>query len=256
MLTLERTDNEISWSLAEYVPFQEIFSAFKLKSLPTPVGVYANQPNLLKKKLQTIWKCFILFISLAFAVQFTLSSNKIIAQNTATIFVGSDAVLLPPFNLNKKTNLALKSTAKELDNGWFEVGLAFIRESDGEVRYGSTEISYYSGWDSEDGYWSEGSRSRTLSFQNVPPGTWRLMLEGIESSEKSVPKVLSLEITGYRALWGNFWILFFGLFIWPVILLFKFTSFEVARWKESDHPGLLFESENKLFSIRFNGGDD
>jgi len=251
MLTLERTDNEISWSLAEYVPSKEIAAAFNLKNLPEPSGVYANQPNPIKHKLQPAWTCFILLILLAFVVQIVLFSAKKIGQNNVEILVGSDAVLSSPFNLDETSSLELKTHVQKLNNEWLELGLALVRESDGEARYGNVEASYYSGWDSEDGSWVEDNLDRSLVFRNVPPGTWRILVDGIESSwfrynnnpENTSSRMdaymhnipVSLEVKKYRAPWENFLLLLFALLIWPALLSLKSISFEKTRWAESDH---------------------
>ena len=46
MLSAERTPQEVTWSLGEYVTGRQIWDAFKLPGDPPPaVGVYANQPS-------------------------------------------------------------------------------------------------------------------------------------------------------------------------------------------------------------------
>jgi len=234
MLTLEKTDNEISWSLAEYVPWQEIGAAFKPKNLIKPSGVYANQPNPAKNELRPTWTFFIVLFLLAFITQIALFSDKKISTDSALVSIGSDTLFLNSFKLDKESNLELKTHAERLDNEWFELGLGLVRESDGEARYGSVEVSYYNGWDPEDGYWAENDLNRTLVFRDVPPGTWRILANGFES-DKTHAIPISVEVREYRAPWGNFIFLIFGLIVWPIILIFKYISFEKARWAESDY---------------------
>jgi len=243
MLTLERTDNEISWSLAEYVPSQEIAAAFKLENLPKPVGVYANQPNPLKKQLRHMWAVFAMLALFALVAEVAMFSNKIVAQGNVAIAVGSDPMLLPPFNLDQTSSLVVESRAQQLDNEWLEVGLALVRESDGDVRSGSVELSYYSGQDS-DGSWSEDDLSHSLVFRDVPPGTWRLLVDGVDSgsssgsSQSAAPTrvtALSLEVREHRAPAENFMLLWLLLFLWPTFLSFRRILFENKRWAESDH---------------------
>jgi ribosomal protein S27E len=46
MLSRETSHKEVSWSLGEYLPPDEVAAAFKLKTpLPAPVGIAMNQPN-------------------------------------------------------------------------------------------------------------------------------------------------------------------------------------------------------------------
>ncbi|MCL2589758.1 MAG: DUF4178 domain-containing protein [Betaproteobacteria bacterium] len=245
MLTLEGTANEISWSLAEYIPQQEIATAFKLKYLMPPIGVYANQPNPLKGKIGSAWRLFVALAVLAFIVQIMLSGGKEIAQWKADLPVGSDPVLLAPFDLAKTANLELQAHVRGLDNEWLELGLALVRESDGETRYDSVEVSYYSGRD-EDGFWSENGLDHDLIFRNVPPGIWRVLVDGVESSwsganadkartsqpTRNIP--VSVSVRPYRAPWVNFFIFLGVLAIWPIVFTVRFYGFESARWAESD----------------------
>ena len=246
LLSQEKTDNEISWSLSEYVPFQEIAAAFKSKRLKAPVGVYANQPNPWKNKSRPVWRLFLKLALLAIVLQMIFSlSSRFLEKEYLNYWTplryqaaSEDPVLSSPFSLDKTSTLNVESRTEKLNNDWVEIGLALVRESDGEARYGSVELSYYSGWDSEDGSWSENNMKHTTTFRDVPPGVWRLLVEGIDSSNKVSDRYdpVYLTVRSHRAPWENLLLLLCGLLVWPAVLSFKSFRFETARWKESDYP--------------------
>ena len=273
-LSREITPNEMSWSHAEYVPSQEIATAFNIKNLPKPDGIYLNQPNPTKSKIRPVWVLFFLLTALAILMQiiFSMSSNSLDnIEHNITILKTGDQSLSPPIVLSKNSSLEVKSRATGLKNEWLELGLALVREADGEARYGSVELSYYSGWDAEDGTWSENDTERTLVFPDVPPGTWRLLAEEIDSNRfelRASPVMVNAEsgsagtvknfggmehenenvhvfltIGAYPPSFGNFLLLLFALLTWPVALSFKYYAFETTRWKESDHPKISTEQE-------------
>ena len=241
-LSREKTPNEISWSHAEYVPSQEITTAFKIKKPPKPNGIYLNQPNPKRNKVRPVWMTFFGFALLSIVLQMMFSwgsdpLDEAYAKHSVTIS-GGEHFLSPPFDLSKISNLEVKSRIERLDNEWVELGLALVRETDGETRYGTMELSYYSGIDSEDGYWSEGRLSRTMLFKNIPPGVWRLLVDRVDS-DRDMFSMFNVHLTinnQPRASKANFLLLLFTLLVWPVVLSYKYFSFEVARWRESDHP--------------------
>jgi ribosomal protein L37AE/L43A len=237
LLSREKTDNEISWSLAEYVSPQEVITAFNVR-LPEPVGVYANQPNPLRGKLLPLWKYFLLFAMLGTVFQIVLSLGS--HSSDSLMFYGArmniankrEQHLSDPFVLRNNSNLEMKVWSDWRKDGWVELGLALIRESDGAARYDSVELSSYSGYD-----WSEIELNRTLVFHKVPPGTWRLLLECVDSS----PSLDDTSIFVYtnmknkRPDYLNLFIYISVIILWPVMALLKYQSFESKRFAESDY---------------------
>ena len=251
LLSQEKTDNEISWSLSEYVPFQEIATAFKNKRLRAPVGVYANQPNPWKNKSRSQWRLFFGLALLAIVLQMIFSWSSHFQEKEYLNYwtplkyqaASGNSGLSSPFRLDKASTLKVESSTEKLDNDWVEIGLALVRESDGEARYGSVELSHYSGWDVEDGSWSENKLKHTMTFRDVPPGDWRLLVEGIDSSNEFLVRIglgypVSLTVKSHHAPWENLLILLCGLLVWPAVLSFKYRRFERDRWEESDYPNL------------------
>ncbi|MDR0564863.1 MAG: DUF4178 domain-containing protein [Azoarcus sp.] len=250
MLSCEQTKNEISWSLSTYLEPIEIAQSFGLKTaLPAPKGVYANQPTPWVKPRRFAWRVFLFALVMALLLQWRgsqIPQTPYIQENP--LFKIGAPWLSEPFTLNKTTTLAVLSEAAGLNNSWIELGLALVNEKDGEARVGSSELSYYSGWDDE-GRWTEDAMKRTLVFRDVPSGTWRLMMETtnaepalktqLEYAEYSSTKTnipLTLTVRKRPPPWGNLIILLGTLLLPPLYLTMRAVGFEHARWLESDHP--------------------
>jgi hypothetical protein len=246
MLSQESTDKEINWSLAEYVPPEEIKTAFGLKTLPRPTGVYANQVSPWRARNCAAWRGFLGFAALALLLQLALA---LISPFSRPIYVQEGFTLQPdepnlsvPFALARQTNLRVESRAGDLNNSWVELNLSLINEQSGEARHGDLELSYYSGVD-PDGKWSEDATQRDLVFRDVPPGTWRLMLEHTadpaladkpQSEQAGITVFLSARKSGGS--WINFVLLLQALILWPLFTSSRNQDFETRRWAESDHP--------------------
>ncbi|MDR1888974.1 MAG: DUF4178 domain-containing protein [Zoogloeaceae bacterium] len=247
LLSREATGKEISWSIAEYLPHTEIQQAFGLEKLQSPTGVYANQPSPWQERARSAWFAFGAFALIALCLYLALSqllrSEPYVRENVYLLQNG-EAVLSEPFTLTQKVSALHVSGETQalgsLDNTWLELSLSLINEQDGDVRYGDMEFSHYSGWD--DGAWDENIAQRKLVFRDVPPGTWRLMLEHtvdpLQTTQwQQVSEIpLSLVVHKGGASSTNLWILLLALVIWPLFAFLGRMSFEIRRWAESDHP--------------------
>ena len=70
MLSSEKTKNEVTWSLGEYVPGAEVWKAFALKGAPpTPIGIAGNQPSPHAGQPGRIWKLFLALVLAGFLMQ-------------------------------------------------------------------------------------------------------------------------------------------------------------------------------------------
>jgi hypothetical protein len=247
MLSYESTNKEINWSLAEYVPPEEIKTAFGLRTLPEPIGVYANQVSPWRARNRVAWRGFLGFAALALLLQlafalFSPFSRPVYVQEGFTLQASEEPRLSAPFALARQTNLRVESKASGLNNSWVELNLSLINEQSGEARHGDLELSYYSGVDS-DGRWSEDKTKHDLVFRDVPPGTWRLMLEHVADPKLAnqprpgyagIPVSLSVRKSGGS--WINLGALLLALALWPLFALWRNLAFEIRRWAESDHP--------------------
>lgn len=239
MLSRESTDNEIVWSLGEYITPEEIRTAFKLKEpLRTPVGIYANQPNPRTEAHQRTKKVFkrlagvslllhVIFMLLGFGG--TLSKENLVFGNTESSHTTK------AFDLNKRTNTIWVENDTNFDNGWLDLNLELVDEASGQVWHAQREISYYSGVEGGES-WSEGSHSDDVVFADLPPGHYHLTVDGQAAPELTDKVVSKLSVQRGGARWSNFFLLFGLLTIFPIWSFFRCNAFENQRWMESDHP--------------------
>jgi len=129
-----------------------------------------------------------------------------------------------------------------LQNTWIDVDLQLVNAGNGEARPEQTELSYYYGYDS-DGSWSEGSRTRTVRYASVAPGTYFLRVEP-ESDVQAPILPLTVEVHSGGLFWSNFFVSLVILLLYPAWILYRRHAFEQERWGDSD------------FSPTINSGDD
>jgi hypothetical protein len=150
-------------------------------------------------------------------------------------------LLFPEFSLKSSVRMLQVRHQTDLDNNWAEITATLVNKDTGELRQGTSEVSFYYGRDS-DGSWSEGSRSETMSFRHVPAGNYYLMIEH-EKGGGVVNDTISV-IRNPR-LWSNYIICLIALLVFPGIYLFKGLGFETKRWAESDYsPSGGFRSDD------------
>lgn len=237
MLSEERTESEIVWSLAEYLEPEEVWQAFKLKTPPRArVGIGANQPNphveTLRRNFSLFWKLSLL--ALLVQLGFVLSSGGLLHKQTFVFGAGdNEAVNTAPFVLAKTARSLEVSHHTDLSNGWITLNMALINKDGGAARETSQELSYYEGYDDGES-WSEGRRNDSLILADVPAGTYYLVIdaEGAPNLRRSVGDRLEVRLDPVG--WTNWSLLQFILAVFPALSLWRRSSFETRRWADSD----------------------
>ncbi len=239
LLTRAATDKEISWSLSEYVPHTEIQQAFRLKALPEPQGVYANQPSPVEERHRKVCRRFWIFLAMALVLQlglWALDEEGIYVKESFSLQANGDEPLVSkPFVIKETLPTLLVENKTSVSNDWVGLGLVLVNEQTGEALYGSQEISYYWGTDGGES-WSEGSPDGEVAFRNVAPGTWRLMLEHEMDTVRTQTIGDQLVVRKGGSSWSNLILLLVFLAAFPIYTRWRMFAFEVARWAESDHP--------------------
>jgi hypothetical protein len=137
-----------------------------------------------------------------------------------------------PFEIRKRGNVEATLVAP-VNNGWLGVQGDLVNEQTGEAISFYDEVSYYSGSDS-DGSWSEGSQSETEYLSAVPSG--RYVLRTTAFFDGRPPQGQSYKVTLVsdtpRGTW--FCCALVLLLIAPALAFFRSSSFESARWAESN----------------------
>lgn len=239
MLSVERNQQEVTETLAEYIEPEVIELAFGVE-LPDKTGIAGNQPAPYAGKLATIWKISLVSILLALFVQWGMGDGTLVSLTRINIVQSEKDKTLstPVFNLPKRSNLSVRSSAP-ISNNWIELDLSLVNESTNETYQSRQVIEYYSGY--EDGEsWSEGEQIAQSTFSAVPAGEYRLVID--TSSGLPGNSDISMEIKRNIPAWGNFWIIFLCIIVFPVFTLLYRWNFENNRWENSDYAPAIFKS--------------
>ena len=247
VLSAEKTDKEVTWSLAEYVYGKDLWKAFNVPGLPpTPIGVFENQPGPAQVSLLQIWGAFgalvvlivlILTVHEAFAGKEPAFSDRYhYIQKT-----GAEASFVTPyFNLSGRTSSVELRTDASVANQWIYLNYALINADTGQAFDVGREVSFYSGSDS-DGPWTEGSRHDVVLIPSVPSGRYYVRVE--PETDATVGDVdYTLSVTRDVPAYDLYWIALGALVVPAILLSWRRFNFEQLRWAESDHPrGKVFQ---------------
>ena len=233
LLSAEGTDKEMVWSVAEYTDADTITRAFKLKKpLPGSQGVFANQPS--PVVAGRYWGVFAMLAIAALLVHmvFAFGGGKKLYEKS--LFVpprGEHTLETEVFDVRSRaTNLVVRNNT-DLANGWASFNLSLIDADKGSVYRVGREVSYYYGSD-----WSEGSPRDEAVFPGIPPGRYYVSMDAEVHPERLKTLHTRLEVLSSVPSWANFWIYLALLAVVPVVVFYRKSAFEIARWAESDHP--------------------
>lgn len=250
ILSRERTEEEATWSLGEYVDGRAIWKAFGLKGAPpSPVGVFANQPSPHSADAGSYWKLFGLFAAVLVAMMILRLST---AQDASVFreryrFDPADSVqafVTPVFELPGGSGNVSIRTEAELSNQWLYVEYALINERTGQAWDFARDVSFYSGHDS-DGRWTEGSPRDHAKIGPVPGGRYFLRIEpqgGSGDGSTFTTASTSVQPIPYTVVVRRdvpsisfFLVGLLLLVVPPVFASLRAASFETRRWAESDY---------------------
>jgi hypothetical protein len=237
ILSVEKTDNDISYSSGQYLEPQDVARAFKLTTpLPPGIGVGASQPSPHAETASKVWKLTGLFLVIALFIQIAsmvLAQNRLVYQtnlayNTADT---EKSRVTDVFELNGRSSNVMVRTRSNVSNAWIYLSMALINDDTGTAYDFGREIGYYFGSDS-DGAWSEGSQTDEVYLPDVPSGKYYLRVE----PEGSASASYSLEIYRDVPRWWMFLVTVGLIMLLPLVMGWRKRSFEYNRWSESDHP--------------------
>jgi hypothetical protein len=242
VLSSEKTENEVTWSVGEYMYGADIWKSFNLPgSAPEAVGVYENQPSPVSENVKGIWAAFLAFALLLFFLMaaFDFISHKgTIFDSSYHLNVGEPkgeaSFVTDVFNLEGRTSNVEVITTANVDNSWIYLNYALINQDSEQAWDFGREVSYYHGYDS-DGSWTEGGQKNTVIIPSVPAGHYYLRIEP-EVDPKHPPITYSVEVKRDVPVLGFFGIAFFALLLPAIAITWRSLSFERMRWAESDHP--------------------
>src|SRR5712692_8854183 len=184
VLSSEKLDKEVTWSIGEYMYGRGIWDTFKLPgNPPEAMGVYENQPSPVTINVAGIWATFAAFavFLLVLIAAFDMRAKKEPVLQETYQYNRADAkseasFVTDVFELGGGISTVQVRTSSPVDNHWIYLNYALINQDTGQAWDFGREVSYYHGYDS-DGSWSEGKRSDSVVIPSVPPGHYYLRIE-------------------------------------------------------------------------------
>ena len=247
MLSSERTSDEVTWSLGTYTPPEKIAQAFKLPPLPTPRGVFANQPNPRSGAAGALKGTFFLLAAvllvLAVARFMTARNESVFTQSYEYGGSGDTAAYVTPvFTLGGHTSNVELDIRTSLSNAWAYYNLALLDENGGPGFDFGREVSYYFGVDDGEA-WHEGSAEDKVVLPSVPPGRYYLRV-ALDRDAGAGPFSYTLAVKrDVPRIWP--FLAALALLAVPVLFsAFGSVNFEYNRWRESDHPWVTTSSDS------------
>ncbi|MCB9763218.1 MAG: DUF4178 domain-containing protein [Alphaproteobacteria bacterium] len=228
MLSRERTHNETTWSLGEYLPVAEVRAAFG--PTPEPHGIAPNQPNPFADPAVTrrshLFTGALVAIALAvWALAFVIADNDtLLAQRyTARAVDSTEVFVSEPFEVPDTARRNLKvSVESDLTRSLGQVHVALLNLDDSTAYLVSG---------------SAGSANRNSAWlRRVNPGRYVARVEVAKNSTTALPPIdVQLRIVR-NPLWsGPYWPLLLYAFAGLLVVRVGRAQFEARRWSESDH---------------------
>ncbi|MEQ1884936.1 MAG: DUF4178 domain-containing protein [Bryobacteraceae bacterium] len=250
VLSEEKVDGEVTWTMGEYVLGKDIWKSFHLPgSAPAPIGIYLNQPAPLSASWKELWVAFVMMlmcVGIVFFLDEALAAKEQVLDRTYRYtgppITGDPSFVTPVFELKGRVSNVEIRTETDASNQWIFINYALINSETGAAYDLGREVSYYSGSDS-DGSWSEGSKNDDVLVPSVPAGHYYLRVEP-EGDASLGPVRYSIIVSRDIPPFPLFLAAFFALLIPPILIGWRAFSFERKRWAESDHPMVTTSSDD------------
>jgi hypothetical protein len=239
-LNLDRTENEVTWTLAEVVDRFAIKAAFKLEGLPYPSGLAPGQLNPYASKVGEtwrwtgIWVVGLLAVMAAFFVvepHGQLLATRISVPHGVTSGSPEAMSFTQTFEVKQKEPLTVEVTAPGLANQWQGLQVDLVNQQTLAVSSLYFELSEYHGV--EDGEsWREATLSQSKSTAPMDKGTY---LARTTASFDPGAMTRDFDVTvdaGTTGLCFPFFLLLLMLAP-PIYVSARSSSFETRRWADS-----------------------
>jgi hypothetical protein len=239
MLTVEKSKQEVTLSLAEYLLPEEVEKAFQV-TLSKRTGVAPNQPPPFARVLSGMWKVTLYSLLAALIIQLNSGSNTVL--NNTSIHIEQEnpgkSFSTAVFSVPRQSNLVVHSVAP-LRNSWMDLDISLANESTHRAYAATQAIEYYYGVDDGES-WSEGNTQDETYFSAVDSGDYRLLVEPSPGSIGPSGMDMSVEIKYNVAVWSNFWMIAFLILVLPIYAVIYRWYFEYKRWENSDYAPAIY----------------
>lgn len=244
LLVQEQRGKEQHWYRGRHVEPEELATAFTLNrsSLPQREGIGAVQPAPGRQERTALMALTGIVVGLLVLVQVVLSmrSNSSVLNQTLQVMTDTTAVAAPgtgrvlvsrSFVLDHQSALNIDLTAT-LANQWLELPVSLVNEQTGRGFEFTKNIEFYNGVEGGES-WSEGSRDAYAVLSRVPAGRYHLNLYPF--TERGVTPEIQVTVWQDSALFSNFLLVLALVLVYPLIQIFRLSSFERRRWENSDY---------------------
>lgn len=218
ILSAETTENEVVWSLGEYMTADQVAQAFKLPGkLPAARGIFGNQPSPYVGTIGTMWGTALKLMLAAVVIGLLIymsGGGKVVHQER---FSGASAASAPFDVTGHTASLELKTASRTADGMYIRYTL--VRQPDGRtVSFGRQVSSNFA--------------QDVAEIPSVDPGRY-LLRATTETSSGVDDGVFDVELRRNRPSlgWLGFAILF--LIVPPILQSWRASNFERSRWLES-----------------------
>ncbi|PTY05129.1 hypothetical protein DB347_16785 [Opitutaceae bacterium EW11] len=232
--------DEETWSGGEYRTPAEISAAFNLPApLPPAQGSYLNEPNPYVARWPAVRnRALLALVALAVIQLFyvTRSAKQSVFEANYTYQAGvgdANDVTTPPFTLAADHRPLEIEVYSNISNSWMDFDFELVNTATSATQPASAGVSYYSGQDS-DGYWSEGSRSRSIDLAAIPAGPYLLRIEP-SADAGIVRQGYTVNVRSGGVFWSNFFLCLAAICLYPAWILWRRHAFERDRWSDSDY---------------------
>jgi Domain of unknown function (DUF4178) len=219
VLSAETTEEEIVWSVGDYMTGEEVWKAFNLTTpAPRAYGVFENQPAPASETVGSLWRASLIMAAAALLVAMLLygvGSRKMVARQSFTIGNAGSASFDVP---GHESNLELK-TINETGQPMY-VQYSLVKQGEAKaIRFGR-QVRY-------------GGPADVAYIGSISSGRYVLSAEADGPSGSTVGQY---EVELRRDVPSLGWL--FGalvfLLIPPILNSLRASSFERSRWAGSD----------------------
>lgn len=252
VLSREVAADEVNWSLGTYLQPEEVAQAFGLKAgLPDPVGIAPHQPNPHGGPLKGMMALGGIFSALLLALTLLMSftsDNRVVLKQDWPVVAPTDAaaqkvnqrivaaqIQTEPFQLSGRSNLALRLTA-DVKNAWLFLDAELVDLATQKVRPFGIQVSYSSGY-SGGSSWASGGKTRVVFMGDLPKGQYIVRAKPEWGVDGPPPTRMTLEAREDVFIGSHAVVIFFLIWLLPLLKAMQYYSFEKRRWAESDHAG-------------------
>ncbi len=229
VLTMESSEQEVTWSMGYYVDHKVVAEAFGIdrEQLPAKMGVARHQPSATRgfKRQSAVIMAVGLVLSLALAFYASLQGEPVGGAISLTHSQYSQEIVTDSFTITEAPTLCEINLLAFIRDEWVYLDIGVLDDQDRMLMELSSDLSYYSGPD-----WSEGSTSETIVVRIEEPGEYRLLVAGQSDTTPGIAISLRQGVMLSR------YFIYFAVFcgIWLIAVALTVPSIREAIFSEDD----------------------